>query len=227
MRKFLFTIIIQALIVSCQSNEKINATDYAGFSEKVIALVGIDTNYDQKDTIGVLRIMIPNRLDTFYQWQDRSDCANCGYSKYRFSDKHYPQYAESGFFYTIQPDSTYQFNIWHKPFRETPDSTNLKPITNELMERYSYHNAELTSFDTGSVNYKIKEFRIVNDRSFLITAFSSKNSYLTWKPAFLVVATTFLKSRELKFVAECSAKDTAGFIKNMYKSMLSIQIQEK
>ena len=39
-------------------------------------------------------------------------------------------------------------------------------------------------------------------------------------------ACKYFDNRMLQFVGECDAKDTTGFIDNMYKSFLSIRIKE-
>ena len=227
MKVFVYSILLTVLSFCSNPKKKDSAIDYSGFQEKKIVVAGLNEDYKQKDTLATLTINIPQRLDTFYQWQDFSDCKNCGYSKYRFSDRHYPQFSESGFFYSIQPDSTYQFNIWHKPFRDAPDTIDLKPLSEKILDTYAYYQTIAVSYDTNKINYRIKEFKVINGRLFIISAFYSNAGYLTWKPALFVIATTTLKSRELRFIAECSAKDTAGFIESMYKSILSIKVNER
>jgi len=59
--------------ISCRSEEKKSQVDYTGFTKKEIVLTDIDRkSYKQKDSLGLLTINIPTRLDTFYQWHNRS-----------------------------------------------------------------------------------------------------------------------------------------------------------
>jgi len=56
-----------------------------------------------------------------------------------------------------------------------------------------------------------------------ITAFGNMTNDTT----VYLTAITRLKKRDINFVAECGAKDTVGFIDKMYKSILSIKIEER
>ena len=218
-----FAIII--ILTSCRSSDKSTEVDYTGFVEKNIQLVGRDSNYDLKDSLGSILIKIPQRLDTFYYWHDPSDCPSCGWMKYRFADKTYPQSAESGWF-PILVDSVYQLNIWHKPIKEAPDSVTLKPLSEKDTSNCYYHPQIV--WISKSDSFLVKEFKLINKRPFIISAFTcpkGKGKFANSQPLF-VVAETNLKSRELYFIGECRAKDTTGFIDSMYKSFLSIRIKE-
>jgi len=211
------------ILTSCESPDKSTEIDYSNFVEKNIQLVGRDSNYDLKDRLASFVIRIPQRLDTFYYWHDPSDCSSCGWMKYRFANKTYPQSAESGWF-PILVDSVYQLNIWHKPIKEAPDSITLKPLS-EKDTSFCYYHPRLVS-DSDIANFLFKEFKVINERSFVLSAFVVPYGYLTNSQTLFVIAETTLKSRDLYFIGECGANDTTGFIENMYKSFLSIRIKE-
>ena len=210
---------------SCNTSDQNAEIDYKGFANKEIKLVGYNKEVDLKDTLGLISLEIPTRLDTFYKWHNTSDCLPCGWMQYRFADKKYPQLAESGWMPTIV-DSVYQLDIWHKPIKEAPDSITLKPISEKDTSFCDYHPHIVWS--SKPAYFLFKEFKIIYKRPFIISAFTSprgKGKFANSQPLF-VVAETNLKSRELYFIGECRTKDTTGFIDNMYKSFLSIRIKE-
>lgn len=212
---------------SCHNGNGISERiDYTGFKEKEIIIVGINKDIELKDTLAVMNIRIPLRLDTFYQWHNTSDCLSCGRIQYRFSDSRYQQFAESGFFWTYKPDSIYQLTVKHNPIKETPDSVQLRPIriSDTIWTSKTILN-ETTWCNDG--NFFIKELKLINGRPFILTAFTSSCSRITDSTSLFYCATTILKNRELNFVAESCAKDTTGFIENIYKAFLSIQIKER
>jgi hypothetical protein len=217
------------IIFSCNSEKKAGEIiDYTGLSEKKILLAGIDKrDYGQTDTLGYLMIKIPLRLDTFYQWHNTSDCLPCGSMEYRFADTHYQQFAESGFFYIYQPDSVYQLTITHNPIREAPDCINIRPFTISDTGRYGGYLMDETTFCTEALFLK-KEFKEINGRAFAIGIYISPCSHITTNATSLFfTAKTTLRNRYLNFIGECRIRDSACFIDNMYKSILSIRIQEK
>lgn len=224
MNSTLLNLAIIIILSSCRSSEKSSEIEYTDFVEKNVFLIGRDSTYDLKDSLGSIHIRIPQRLDTFYYWHDPSDCSPCGWMKYRFSDKTYPQFAESGWMWNVVPDSTYQLNIWHKPIRVPPDTIVMKSLS-EKDTSFCYYHPRLVSHP-GTANFLFKEFRIINEKSFVLSAFVVRNGYLTNSQTLFVIAETTLKSRELYFIGECGAKDTTGFIKNMYKSFHLIRITE-
>src|SRR5262245_10299736 len=115
------------VIISCKSPDP-KELDYSGYTNRKTLLTGYNNKYEWSDSLAYISLKIPERLDTFYKWKHASDCASCGWMKYRFADKNYPQFAESGWIWTVVPDSVYQFNIWHKPIKEAPDSIILNPL---------------------------------------------------------------------------------------------------
>lgn len=106
----------------------------------------------------------------------------------------------------------------------TPDSIFLNPLSEKDKNDRFYLGSGLIFSDSAKIIFK--DFKYINEKPFIISAYTSPYSYLTHSPALFVVAATNLKDRELFFFGECSAKDTTGFIDNMYKSFLSIRIKE-
>lgn len=224
MRLTFLNLVVITFLFSCKPSNKPIEIDYYGFVEKEIYLVAKDSNYHLKDSLGLLTIKIHQRLDTSYSWEDISDCSSCGWAKYRFVDKNYPKLAESGFLWSIVPDSAYQLTIKHKPIRETPDSIVLKSLTKKDTSLLNYHPNIVSSFS--STEFLFKQFKVINERPFVISAFIRPYEYLKHSKTLFIIAETNLKSRELYLIGECAAKDTTGFIDNMYKSFLSIRIKE-
>ena len=226
MKEISLTGIIFILFVSCHSNQKINAIDYSQFSEKRVVLRGVDKNYEQKDTLAILTIKVPNRLDTFYQWHNTSDCLPCGRMQYRFSDKHYQKFMETGMYWTYKPDSVYQFTITHNPIREAPDSIHINPMTISDTNKFGYNLIPECTW-CEKATFLTKAFKEINGRTFIISIFISPCSKLTDTTALFFTAEMSLRNRRLNFIAECNIKDSLGFIDSMYKSLLSIRIEEK
>ncbi|MEO7923718.1 MAG: hypothetical protein ABIR30_08560 [Chitinophagaceae bacterium] len=200
--------------------------DYSDFSKKIIFIQGLNPADTQNDTLGTLSIQIPHRLDTFYQWHRTSDCTQCGWNQYRFADKDYPQFAEAGFIWTYIPDSVYQITIRHKPLKEAADSVLLRELKKSDLDNiwFSQQNDLVSSDD---FEYLRKDFKSINGHSFLLYAFTTPRGYLTNKETLFVTAATNLKDRTLFIIGECGAKDTTGFIDNMYKAISSAEIKEK
>jgi hypothetical protein len=216
-----------AMLTSCIRNQNETKVDYNGFLEKQFLLIGSKKqSYTLNDTLCRISIKIPARLDTFYTWEDHSDYTDAMYLKYRFSDRQYDQYAESGFFYSFKPKSLYQLTLWHKRYKQVPDSIKLKPFTENQKNDKWFHQVPILSYDD-IVQYLSTEYKEIDKRPFILSAFISKHSYLTNKEALFVTAATNLTDRYIFFIAECEIKDSTGFINNMYKSLLSIKIEEK
>ena len=224
MHTTLLKIVILIIFISCSDADKSEEINYTGFIQKDILLSGYDENFELTDSLCLISLNTPSRLDTFYNWCDFSCNSSSSWMKYRFADKTYQQFAESGWFWTVVPDSTYQLSICHKPVRMTPDSILLGPLSEKDKKDRFYLGSGLTSSDPAKIIFN--EFKYINEKPFIISAYISPYSYLTRSPALFVVAATNLKDRELFFVGECSAKDTTGFIESMYKSFLSIRIKE-
>jgi len=224
MTRTFLKIVTLSIFISCSDADKPEEISYTGFIERNIALSGYDENFELTDSLCSVSLKIPTRLDTFYRWCDYSCNSSSSWMKYRFADKTYPQFAESGWFWTVVPDSTYQLSICHKPVRMTPDSIFLNPLSEKDKNDRFYHGGALTPDD--SAKYIFKDSKYINEKPFIISAYISPYSYLTRSPALFVVAATNLKDRELFFIGECGAKDTTGFIESIYKSFLSIRIKE-
>ena|SRR5258705_4770188 len=219
-----YLVVLFQFIFSCTQTKKEKEIDYTGFQERQIALAGYDTDYKQRDTLGLISLKISNRLDTFYNWIDYSCCTSCGFIYYRFADKDYSVYQDfSGMGYLTEkfPDSVYQLSIRFKPTPEAPDSifNNLQIDTNNL----GYHSPDPSFFK----GWLIKEKRKINGRDFVILAYHDMSFCDSFRTKLVIKADAYFQNRMLEIIAECAAKDTLGFIDNIYKSFRSIQIKEK
>lgn len=214
------------VFISCQSKEREPEIDYTGFTKKEIILTGIDKSYEQKDTLGLLTINIPARLDTFYQWYNRSDCLPCGRLQYRFSDTRYAQFAENGFYWDNIPGPVYQLTIKHNPIKEALDSIVIRKFVISDTGRLSDDMINEASCGEKASLIK-KDLLKIDNRSFAVAIFISPCSIITNSEGLFFTAKTTLKNRHLNFISECSIKDSTGFLDNMYKTLLSVKIEEK
>lgn len=212
------------LFYLCSCNNTDPQINYNGYLKKAIFLTGIDSNFNQTDTLASITINIPARLDTFYKWRNTSDCTPCGWVQYRFSDKTYPQFAESGFFWTKEPDSVYQLTIRHKPQRWYHDEKGFRQL--EIRDSGALYSL------INSVSYceehtvLRKEFLLIKKRGFYVAVIYTPCGYLTNKSSLSVAAITNLKSRWLEINGQYSGTDTTGFIESIYKSLMSIELNE-
>jgi len=224
MTRTFLKIITLSIFISCSDADKPEEASYTGFIERNMALSGYDENFELTDSLCLVSLKISKGLDTFYRWTDYSCNLSSSWMKYRFADKNYPQFAESGWYWPVVTDSVYQLNIWHKPIKIAPDSITLKPLS-EKDTSICYYHPQIVGYSK-SVNFLFKEFKLINERPFVISMFVCPYGYLTNFQTLFAVAETNLKSRELYFIGECGTKDTTGFIDKMYKSFLSIRIKE-
>ncbi|MBY0476743.1 MAG: hypothetical protein K2Q24_03790 [Chitinophagaceae bacterium] len=222
MKDLLLLLILFSIYFTACTDKNLTTEDI--YQEKIIVLRGLDSNTIQKDTLGLLTIKIPNKLDTFYQWWNTSDCIPCGWMQYRFADSKYKAIAESGFFSDKEPDSLYQLTIRHKPKRWIEMGKILRPIDesdsaiiNDALDRSSLREPELLK----------KEKIIINDYPFYTYYLKSSENSITNTPSIYVIGVTSLKDRYLQIIAEHSGNDTTGFYETMYKCLLSVRIKEK
>ena len=216
--------ILLLLAISC--TPKRSAEDYADFIERTFDIVAFVNRDGLTDTLATIKIKTPNNLDTFYKWTNNSDCFTCDRLQYRFADKNYVQFAESGFFWTFVPDSVYQLTFIHSPLIEIPDSLPLYslPVSDTSKESGFMAQQAIWCKDWKTIR---KDHKVLNKRSFIITAFTSECSTITKKHSLFVGATTYLKKMQLYILAETNSTDTTGFIDLMSKSLHSIEITEK
>lgn len=219
-------ILLSLFVIYCAAcNEKNVSTEKSNYQEKNIILTGLlENNTGLKDTLGFLSILIPNRLDTFYQWWNTSDCIPCGWIQYRFADRNYEPLAESGFFTNREPDSLYQLTIRHKPKRWIEAGKTLRKID----ERDSSLLLDALSVSLFKEPKLIKKEKInINGYSFYTYFLLSSQNFVTNKPSICVIGITSLKDRYLQIIAEHSGYDSTGFYDMMYSTILSIRIKEK
>lgn len=197
--------------------------DYTGFKQRSFEL-----NFDYADSLvpfGTLTLQVPERLDTFYKWNNTTCCSACGFYQYRIADSRYNQFAESGFFWTYKADSAYQLTFIHRPTKEWEDSVRVSGFT--LKDSGYYSGFKFNPSGSAPLKFFRKGFEIINGRTYFFSAFVTRHGEMTQDTTLYVTAVTRLKKTVLSFVAECGAKDTANFVSSMYKSLLSINISEK
>ena len=108
-----FIIILLIIILGCRSK-----------TPSEIRLFGTtDTTIFLKDSLGLIKLTVPIRYDTFMQWTQYSDCGSCGTERYRFQVKTAPVFLESGFFWDHLEDSVDQLTIIHQQRLRKKDST--------------------------------------------------------------------------------------------------------
>jgi len=224
MRKASTISLLFFLAISC--SHKHSADDYADFTEKTFDISAFVSYVGLKDTLATIKIKAPNNLDTFYTWSNNSDCFTCGSLQYRFADKSYVQFAESGFYWTFVPDSVYQLTFIHSPLIEIPDSFDFNSLKIADTSLWSGYLATQATWCDKWQTIK-KDYKVINKRPFVLTAFTSECSTITEKHSLFVGATTYLKKMQLYILAETNSIDTTGFIDLMYKSLHSIEITEK
>src|SRR5687767_12704063 len=107
--KYLLVIIL----VSCKASDKQKEISYAGFTEKDVPISTYILEKHEKDTLAILSIKIPERLDTFYQWQRYADAVRSNTRRYRFADSRYSVREERPEIenYLRSADSLYQLTI--------------------------------------------------------------------------------------------------------------------
>lgn len=210
-------------IVSCK--ERTINEDYSGFKDYEFDIAAIKDTSKPIEKLAHIKIKIPAKLDSFYQWHRLSDCASCGKMEYRFANTQYFQFAESGFSWNTVPDSVFQLTFMHDPIVEERANP-LKPLNKEdTVYLANYIANQSTSCDLFQFLYR--KFVIVNGRPFILAAFTTNCSIITNnKPTLMLGAITSLKNTSLLVLAETNAQDTTGFESMIRKSLSTIKINE-
>jgi hypothetical protein len=223
MRRTAFLVFI-SIAIACKE-EKQNL-DYSGYRDSSFVLVTMNEKREWKDSIAIVKLKIPQQLDTFYQWHRQSDCLTCGRRQYRFANTRYVQFAESGFYWDHVPDSVFQFTFIHDPviLKKNKILGKLNPSDTSYLPAYlANHCTRCDEF-----SFLFKKYEIIHKRPFILTAFVSKCSLLTQnKPSLFVGAATYLKNMTLFMVAEKTGSDTTGFANLIHKSIASLNIEER
>lgn len=209
---------------SCSHHQE-KSVDFNDFKTDSVKIFTLDS-LQNPIIAATIKLKIPKTLDTFYKWQRTSDCFSCGWLQYRFANKKYPQFAESGFFWTVEPDSVCQLTIRHKPSASLDINSN-RNILNKSDSNLVFSFIK-SSFDCQ--DYKVSSMKLVNinEREFYIAAIETQCSYLTLKPALYVYAVTELRSLTLEFIAEYSGDNkNYNFEKEMLTAIHSVGIAEK
>ncbi|HNR17453.1 MAG TPA: hypothetical protein PKG90_12360 [Chitinophagaceae bacterium] len=124
--RFLTVFIWILLFATCTSNGP--ATEFLANTR--------DTTISLKDSLGNLKITIPDRYDTFLKWTQYSDCGSCGTERYRFQPKRLPIFLESGFFWDDLKDSIDQVTVIHRQriiYSDSSDNDFMKSLHPKLV----------------------------------------------------------------------------------------------
>jgi hypothetical protein len=183
------------------------------------------------NNLGVLTIRLPEEFDTFYKWNDISDCHCCGAKKYRFSAASFPLNMESGQYNDKKVDSVYYFTIIHS---EGKNCLNIGELDTFIMnQRVSYFEEKKQELKIGVESiWIIKEVKIINNSKFIILANnfivedilkdSSKNS-----DQATVIADTYFNNDVISLRFYCAAHNCDSFISKMYKSLKTVEIKSQ
>jgi len=208
--------------ISCKEEQI--PEDYTGYTETSFYISGLSKDGAWRDSLAKVTLNIPDGLDTFYNLRPASDLEN--QLQYRFGDKKYVQYAESGFYAAFAPDSLLQLTFMHDPMVDAKSRSSVSSLrpgdTAHLPTYLANHRTSCDHFA-----FIKKEYKTIHGRPFILTAFTSDCSIVSNKPTLVVGAITTLKKMHLFIVAESSARDTTGFIDRIEKSIRSIVITER
>ncbi len=188
------------LILGCSSKERV------GNLNRTVYL---------KNGLGQLEILLPQTLDTSYNWTSFSDY-KCGHLElFRFADKDFSLNQESGFVYSIDPnDSILQITISQPKYLEcqiTNDS--LGVILNRITE------AEL--IESPNRRYSIKEVRSIGGRKFAILGYEDGDCDRT---NIVLKATTLVKGQLVSIVFNSYSKRKTMSLEKMDKSLNTLKI---
>jgi hypothetical protein len=78
--------------------------------EHKVFQIGVYKTFELADSPATLTIKLPNRLYTFYSWDNILDCLGCGDIEYRFSNKRY-QYLDKVVFFGVKTDPIQPINL--------------------------------------------------------------------------------------------------------------------
>lgn len=216
----LFAVIITS--VCCQQEKQ--AEDYTGYYDTQFAVALLNRQAQWKDTIASISLKLPSSLDSFYRWCKSSD-SSCERLQYRFANKNYAQFQESGFYYTARPDSVYQLTFFHDPVVKGDPNKVLSAVkASDSAHLASYLEHHATLCDDNKILRK--EYSKINGRSFILIAFTSPCSMLTDKPTVFAGAITALDKVYLFALAESSASDSSGFVDMAFKTFRSLSIKD-
>ena len=218
-------IILFVFFVSCKPRHE--EADYSGFEERQIQLYIYDVAQHKTDSFALLSINLPKRLDTSYEWQRYPSVVRDNIRKHYFLDSkyHLSEEREELYYYLKPADSLYQLTISYLTLKSLNIDTvlpQLKPEDSvELLEQI-----EDREFNFEKIRWNFKKFKQINDYPFIIAGYQVPSICRKNEMKVSLFGITRIKKRQLTIRAECDAKDTTGFLDNMYKSFLSIRIKE-
>src|SRR5687768_12251571 len=223
---FLFFLII--ILTSCNTSDKPKKIDYTRFDEKQVLLSAYDLGSHKLDSFAVISIKIPDRFDTFYQFQRYPNIVRGNFRKYRFADSKYSMLKErDGLEYYLQSaDSLYQLTISCPTLSYAlKDSFPEKFYPKDTALLIGKIDWQELDFDSSKIFFK--QYFDQGSHSFLIACYKAPSIYRENEMKLVLLGFTRIRDLQVIINAECDAKDTTDFINNMYKSFLSIRIKEK
>ncbi|MDJ1495917.1 hypothetical protein QNI19_23485 [Cytophagaceae bacterium DM2B3-1] len=177
-----------------------------------------------KNDLGTIEIYLPPELDSSYQWISYTDFAPCGHEyRYRFIDKRYSALAETGFIYLKQPDSLYQFTIFHMQDKNCIQNFNLnKKKLSGIINKISDHNKAFQK--EGHLIWEEKSIKEIEGRKYLLLAYTDKSDYIMLDEMAKVLIFTKIGKEVVWLEFECNACDCSDFTKRMRPAIETIRI---
>lgn len=92
-------------------------TQVSNVNNKSVPPASKTVNVSLEESLGTISISLPSRYDTTFTWVHYSDCGKpCEKRKYRYQQKRWPIFPETGYSYKALTDSVDQFTIVHNPY---------------------------------------------------------------------------------------------------------------
>ncbi len=215
-RYLLFSLLVIGIFSSCKFLNRDIDNDYSGFKKVTVSL---------REDLADIILYIPDRYDTFIQWNDETDCISCGKTLYRFQPKLIPIHKNSGFIDThLRIDSVEYLTIAH--------STSISKSTTPSPDIYSLHSTQKRIYHSGMYRVNLiseDTVIIINQRPysvFILGYFDSTRS--TYHKE--IIAETFIKGTLVQFSHQLitTTRDSiyTHFEKNGKKILQSILISE-
>lgn len=212
---------------SCTASVNEEEINYSGFTEKEVPISTYSREKREKDTVAILTIKIPERLDTSSQWQPFREFIRGNRRIHRFADSRYSLVVERPEleYYLQSADSLYQLTIsypsWSDGVKDSLPEKFYPKDTSSLIERINWR--EL-NFDSSNIIFK--KYLDQGTHSFLIACYRTPSIYRENEMKLVLSGFTRIRDVHVIIEAECDAKDTTGFTDSMFKAFLSIRIKD-
>ena len=178
-----------------------------------------DTTINLKDSLGKIKIAIPNRFDTSFVWTHYSDDGN-GQEKYRFQSKYLPINKERGWLWTDPTDSIDQLTIMHYKHLRLQDTTESAIRSGHLKSLV------LAKQNPWMRNIIYDSVEIIDDKLFSIIAVENFDSIKKQNYRYLE-AGTLLKGNIVRFEYKLLTKIKDSITDNFLKDSKRLLQQTK